>query len=176
MRPAPPLNRTKDLSVSVRKICACRDSKPAKMKRMESRVTNSAGGVVLSRFRHVLVVNQRGRSWSLPKGHIEPGEDALTAARREIYEESGLQDLELIRPLGSYTRHKIGLNAGEEGPEVKRLTFFLFRSMTETLKPIDPDNPEARWVDPQAVSRLLTHAKDKEFFEQVLREYAPEFQ
>ena len=51
--------------------------------------TQSAGGVVLNKKGEVLVVSQRGTSWSLPKGHIDKGEDALGAAKREIYEESG---------------------------------------------------------------------------------------
>jgi 8-oxo-dGTP pyrophosphatase MutT (NUDIX family) len=29
--------------------------------------------------------------WCLPGGHIEPGEDALTAAHRELFEETGLK-------------------------------------------------------------------------------------
>ena len=65
-------------------------------------ITYSAGGVVLNGSGQVLVVNQRGNSWSLPKGHIDPGEDALTAARREIYEESGVSELDLVKELGSY--------------------------------------------------------------------------
>src|SRR4051794_29324422 len=71
------------------------------------RVTRSAGGVVTNANGEVLVVNQRGTSWSLPKGHIEEGEEALEAARREIYEESGLTDLALIKPLGTYRRSRI---------------------------------------------------------------------
>jgi 8-oxo-dGTP pyrophosphatase MutT (NUDIX family) len=57
------------------------------------RKTHSAGGVVTNDEGKVLVVNQRGTSWSLPKGHIDPGESALAAAEREIYEESGIRDL-----------------------------------------------------------------------------------
>ena len=130
--------------------------------------TQSAGGVVLNAQGQILVVNQRGKSWSLPKGHIEPGEDVLAAARREIYEESGLKELVLIRPLGSYERPRIGKEGGEDGSEVKHLTFFLFESAQDALAPVDPDNPEARWVEPQAVAGLLTHPKDQEFFLQVL--------
>jgi len=63
--------------------------------------THSAGGVVTNNQGKVLVVSQRGTSWSLPKGHIDPGESALAAAKREIYEESGIRDLELIRELGT---------------------------------------------------------------------------
>ncbi len=137
---------------------------------MNIRKTQSAGGVVLNERGEVLVVNQRGRSWSLPKGHIEEGEDTLAAARREIYEESGLNDLTYVRPLGSYERMRIGLNGGEEGSEVKVLTFFLFHCPGGEPRPIDPDNPEAKWVEKDRVAEILTHPKDKEFFLKVKNE------
>jgi len=127
--------------------------------------TQSAGGVVLNSQGRVLVVSQRGRSWSLPKGHIEAGEDILAAARREIYEESGLKDLVLVKLLGSYVRAKIGKEGGEDRGEMKHLTFYLFKAASDTLKPIDPDNPEARWIARDQVSAMLTHPKDKVFFE-----------
>ncbi|MCK4247280.1 MAG: NUDIX hydrolase, partial [Methanomicrobia archaeon] len=41
--------------------------------------TKSAGGVVINEDNQVLVVNQNGNSWSLPKGHIDYGEDKLDA-------------------------------------------------------------------------------------------------
>jgi len=123
---------------------------------------------VLNARGQVLVVNQRGKSWLLPKGHIEDGEDVLAAARREIYEESGLKDLILIKLLGSYERMRISKNGGEDGSEFKQLTFFLFKATTEALRPVDPDNPEARWVAPAEVNTLLTHPKDQEFFSQML--------
>jgi 8-oxo-dGTP pyrophosphatase MutT (NUDIX family) len=126
--------------------------------------TRSAGGVVTNDDGEVLVVSQRGTSWSLPKGHIDPGENALVAAKREIYEESGIRDLELIRELGSYERYKIGLDGGDEPSELKVITMFLFRTREKVLKPVDPDNPEARWVEKSKVPLLLTAEKDKEFF------------
>lgn len=57
-----------------------------------ARETRSAGGVVLNRQGLVLVVNQDGRTWSLPKGHVDAGEEPLEAARREAYEESGIRN------------------------------------------------------------------------------------
>jgi ADP-ribose pyrophosphatase YjhB (NUDIX family) len=134
---------------------------------MTARRTHSAGGVVTNSEGKVLVVSQHGTSWSLPKGHIDPGEDALAAAKREIYEESGIRDLELIRELGTYERHKIGVDGGEDGSELKVITMFLFRTSENSLKPVDPDNPEARWVEKSKVAPLLTHEKDKQFFERV---------
>jgi ADP-ribose pyrophosphatase YjhB (NUDIX family) len=131
------------------------------------RKTRSAGGVVTNDEGQVLVVSQRGTSWSLPKGHIDLGENALAAAKREIYEESGISDLELVRELGSYERHKIGVDGGDDRSEVKVITMFLFRTSEKSLKPVDPDNPEARWVEKSKVALLLTHEKDKEFFRRV---------
>ncbi len=129
--------------------------------------THSAGGVVTNSEGKVLVVSQHGTSWSLPKGHIDPGEDALGAARREIYEESGIRDLEFVRELGSYERHKIGMNGGDDRSELKVITMFLFRTSEKLLKPVDSDNPEAKWVEKSKVARLLTHEKDREFFQRV---------
>ena len=129
--------------------------------------THSAGGVVTNSEGKVLVVSQQGTSWSLPKGHIDPGEDALGAARREIYEESGIRDLEFVRELGSYERHKIGVDGGDDRSELKVITMFLFRTGETLLKPVDADNPEAKWVEKSKVARLLTHEKDREFFQGV---------
>jgi 8-oxo-dGTP pyrophosphatase MutT (NUDIX family) len=126
--------------------------------------TKSAGGVVLNRKGEVLVVSQHGTSWSLPKGHIEEGEDTLTAAKREIYEEAGVRELELVRELGGYSRYRIGKDGGENRSELKTIYMFLFRTSETALAPVDVENPEARWVEKNSVAELLTHPKDKEFF------------
>lgn len=133
--------------------------------------THSAGGVVLNPKGEVIVVNQKGTSWSLPKGHLENGEEALTAAKREIYEETGIKNLELIKELGTYDRYKIGKNGGEDMSELKTITMFLFRTKELLLQPVDPHNPEARWVMKEDVVSLLTHPKDKEFFKEVIESF-----
>ena len=107
-------------------------------------IVRSAGGVVLNVRGEVLVVNQNGNSWSLPKGHLEPGEDELAAARREILEESGVGELELVKKLGTYERARIGLHGQDDTRETKRITLFLFKTRQTDLKPRDPENPEAR--------------------------------
>ena len=128
--------------------------------------TFSAGGVVLNKRGQVLVVSQKGTSWSLPKGHIDIGETARAAAVREIYEESGVKQLTFIKNLGAYERYKIGKDGvGENTNELKHITVFLFTTSEEKLNPQDPDHPEARWVNKEKVAELLTHPKDREFFE-----------
>ena len=64
---------------------------------MKNKITESEGGIVLNVKQQVLVVNQNHDSWSLPKGHVDPGETSFEAAKREIYEESGISKLEYIK-------------------------------------------------------------------------------
>lgn len=126
--------------------------------------SESAGGVIINNQGLVVIVSQHGRVWSLPKGHIEENEDILTAARREILEETGISELEYIKKLGTYTRYKIGKDGDEDKSIKKTITLFLFKSNQQKLAPQDPKHPEARWVTPEEAARLLTHTKDKEFF------------
>ena len=124
--------------------------------------TISSGGVVLNMKGEVLVVNQRGTSWSLPKGHVEKGEDFVNAAKREIKEESGIGDLQIIGELGSYKRPRI-----DDPSEIKTIHMFLFKTNESALKPTDSQNPEARWVNKDEVENFLTAKQDIEFFRKI---------
>lgn len=137
---------------------------------MSIKYTLTAGGIVLNNDGQVLVVNQNGNSWSLPKGHIDKDESELEAAVREIYEESGIRNLKFVKDFGSYERYRIGLDGEDDKSELKKIYMFLFRTKETNLKPIDPTNPEAKWVDIEKVTELLTHSKDKEFFLNAIKE------
>ena len=47
----------------------------------------------------LLIQDSKGR-WTIPKGHIEPGETAKMTARREIEEETGLKNFSVLAWLG----------------------------------------------------------------------------
>ncbi|MBI2463408.1 NUDIX domain-containing protein [Candidatus Peregrinibacteria bacterium] len=134
------------------------------MKHENTKKTFSAGGVVLNKKGQILIVNQNGNSWSFPKGHIDQGENDLTAAMREIHEESGIKNLSFVKNLGTYSRYKIALQGGNDTSEIKNIHMFLFTTEEEKLSPLDPCNPEARWVEKTQVIDFLTHKKDQEFF------------
>lgn len=52
-------------------------------------------GLAIVKPGHILLVHPTGahydETWSIPKGHQEPGEPTLSAAVREVQEETGLQ-------------------------------------------------------------------------------------
>ena len=62
-------------------------------------------GVVLhNSLGEVVVVNQEGNSWLLPKGGIEEGESEEEALAREIFKETGVKNFSIEEYLGSYER------------------------------------------------------------------------
>lgn len=128
-----------------------------------------AGGVVIGPGNKIAVVNQHGNAWSLPKGHLEKDEDEESAATREIFEETGIQDVHIIEKIGAYERGKIGPNGqGEITEDIRHITIFLCLTNQTELQPIDPDNPYAEWLEIRDVAERLTHPQDKAFFQSVI--------
>lgn len=66
----------------------------------------TAGGIIYrpvkdqaGKVEILLIADSKGR-WTIPKGHIEEGENARQAAEREIREETGLQEMKVRDWLG----------------------------------------------------------------------------
>ena len=61
-------------------------------------VTRAAGAVVFRRSERGirLLVLRAYQNWDFPKGLVEPGEDNLAAAQREVEEETGLARLDYL--------------------------------------------------------------------------------
>lgn len=136
---------------------------------LNQKITHSAGGVVISTQGKVLVVNQGGNSWSLPKGHIEKDENIEQAARREIFEEAGVETLVFMKEFPIYERFKIGPGGqGEDKSEQKFIHMSLFYTDQVQLQPRDINNPEAIWLEPEKVLEVLTHPKDQAFYASIL--------
>ncbi len=63
----------------------------------------AAGGVVIKKERgrpRVLLIKDSYGRWTWPKGHIEKGESPCVAALREVKEETGQKNIEIIKELG----------------------------------------------------------------------------
>jgi 8-oxo-dGTP pyrophosphatase MutT (NUDIX family) len=122
----------------------------------------SAGGVVVRDGEIVVIVPTRRASdgskvLALPKGHIDPGENEIEAATREVREETGIV-AELVRELGEsrywYRR---------EGKTIpKSVMFFLFDYVEGDTADHDDEVEEARWIALADAQRELSHAAERE--------------
>lgn len=131
-------------------------------------MSKQSAGVLLFRHRNgvleVFLVHPGGPfwarkddgAWSIPKGEIDPGEDALAAARRELAEETGLTVDGAFLPLapvkqksgkivnawatrgdadpGTITSNTF-MHQGREYPEVDRAAWFSLAEARRKLLP-----------------------------------------
>jgi 8-oxo-dGTP pyrophosphatase MutT (NUDIX family) len=116
----------------------------------------SAGVVVVRRTEHgwVFLLLRAFNPWDCPKGMVEPGEEPLAAAIREVREESLLDDLEF----------RWGEACTQTGPYSGGKVARYYLASTTTAAITLPYNPEIgrpehseyRWVDYDTASTLVS--------------------
>ncbi|MGQ0839497.1 NUDIX hydrolase [Actinokineospora sp.] len=122
----------------------------------------SAGGLVVDvqtdRVALIGRLDRRGRLlWSLPKGHIEPGETAAQTAVREVAEETGI-DSEVVRPLGTIDYWFIA-----DGTKRihKTVHHFLLVAHSYELSDADLEVTEVAWVALDELETRLAYADER---------------
>lgn len=152
-------------------------SKPASRyaaNKMETRDETSAGGLVvsglaeavdergnvdLSRVYVALIgrLDRRGRLlWSMPKGHVEPGEDIAATAEREVWEETGIHG-EVFAQLGVIDYWFVS-----EGTRIhKTVHHHLLRYVDGDLNDEDPEVTEVAWIPASALIEHFAYADER---------------
>ena len=92
-----------------------------------------------------LLVLRAYRNWDFPKGLVEPGENELDAARREVAEETGLAELDF--PFGDEFRETVPY----AGNKVAR--YYLAQANAEKVEL--SEHHEYRWVGFDEAEELL---------------------
>ena len=130
----------------------------------------SAGAVVVRRMRGrwwLAAIHPQGKPdgvWALPKGLIDPGEDARATALREVREETGVEPGDAQR-LGDV---KYVYSRGGERI-FKVVVFYLSRARGGRIDDLDPrmrvEVAEARWLPLDDAPRLLAYRGEREMAE-----------
>ena len=116
---------------------------------------NASGGLVRNKKNEILVIFRRG-VWDLPKGKLGDNEDFQTAAIREVEEECGLQQLEVVRPLLS-TYHTYPLN---NKLALKKTLWFemLYKGDSPPKPQTEEDISEVRWMSEDEIPFILENS------------------
>jgi 8-oxo-dGTP pyrophosphatase MutT (NUDIX family) len=116
---------------------------------MQVNLFHAAGGVVVHGDRVLVLRSARYSDLRLPKGHVEEDELPHAAALREVAEESGYGDLEIVADLGEQV---VEFDVGDTHT-IRHERYFLMRLRSERqiARPGDDDDkfkPEwLRWDD-----------------------------
>ncbi|SHE62892.1 NUDIX domain-containing protein [Streptoalloteichus hindustanus] len=102
-------------------------------------------------------LDRRGRLlWSLPKGHIEPGETAEQAAVREVAEETGIEG-RVLTPLGTIDYWFVA----DDRRVHKTVHHFLLEAVGGELSDEDVEVTEVAWVPLGELDELLAYADER---------------
>jgi 8-oxo-dGTP diphosphatase len=127
-------------------------------------MTNKAGAIIVRKTDgepEVLLIYRAFRDdWSFPKGHIEAGEEAETAMRREVKEETGL-DIDVIKQLPEM-RYVTPI-----GEQVTAATYLITPSNPAQNARPEYDQDKISWTPLSQVEELLTYDNLKAYFRSV---------
>jgi bis(5'-nucleosidyl)-tetraphosphatase len=100
----------------------------------------------------LLLRSRRDRSWGFPKGHLLEGEDLLSGAMRELWEETGMREVTLVPGFTEHVSYRVN-RAGKF--RQKTVTYFLGRVTTLTVR-LSDEHSEHRWAVVEDARKTLT--------------------
>ena len=131
---------------------------------------NGVGIVVLNKQNKVFVAKRIDNPkdfWQMPQGGVDNGENFLTAAYRELEEETSIKNVELIQEIDGTTtyelpKHLLGIiwRGKYKGQKQK---WFLMRYLGEdseiNIKTHKPEFLEWRWIDLSMITEVVVGFK-----------------
>jgi 8-oxo-dGTP pyrophosphatase MutT (NUDIX family) len=139
---------------------------------MTIRTATSAGAIILreveGKLKIALAQHQRAiKTWVLPKGHVEEGESVEEAALREIFEETGLDNVQLIKHLGTIMRESVKSNGDVEQ---KTIHFYLAYALSnrQSPEPSDLSFTQVGWFPPEEAIELVPYEGERTFLREQL--------
>lgn len=106
-------------------------------------INEAGGGLIRNELGEFLFIFRRG-FWDLPKGKIEEGETKKEAAIREVIEETGLKEVEIVEKL-AVTKHTFRNRLGKR--IIKKSHWYLMVSKKQELIPqTSEDIEKAVWL------------------------------
>ena len=112
-----------------------------------------------SEYEYAVVKGRCTQKWSFPKGHGQKEEDPLVCAKREIYEETGIE-------LEREAIHRMQLKGG---------VYYVFELEEKIeLEPMDQlEIDDQRWVTVEEMSELYGNSGIRSFVEKERRKETP---
>lgn len=118
----------------------------------------SVGGVIYREQNEkilYLLLRYRSWQWDFPKGHVEKGETELETLKREIEEETGIVNLEILPKFRKAVNYFYSAKHNEKRERIaenrgiyifKRAVYFVCKTETEKVQ-IDFENKAYVWLD-----------------------------
>ena len=128
------------------------------------------GIIVLNKNNYVFVGKRKdnpGNKWQMPQGGVDKGEDYVTAMERELFEETSIKSIKIIKEIEKLQEYELPKNLvgiiwkGKFRGQVQKwfITRFLGQDNEINLNTKHQEFIEWKWVKPKELPELIVEFK-----------------
>ena len=138
-------------------------------------------GIILLNNKNQVFVGKRkdnpGDKWQMPQGGVDDGEDFLTAMKRELYEETSIENIEIIKEISQIYKYELPGNLigiiwkGKFRGQKQKWFIVKFLSEDNEIN-VNTKNPEFiewKWINIKELPDVIVDFK-KHIYEKILNE------
>ena len=138
------------------------------------------GIIVLNKHNKIFVGKRKdnpGDKWQMPQGGVDEGEDYITAMKRELLEETSIQNIEIIKEIDKIYQYELPENLvgiiwkGKYRGQKQKwfITRFLGEEKEINLNTKHPEFIDWKWIEPKLLPEVIVNFK-KDLYLNLLKE------
>jgi len=139
---------------------------------------NSIGIILFFKFPRslkYLVLKHRKGHWSFAKGHQDKGETIIETAKRELYEEAGIDEVEFISKKILVKESYIFINKNKV-KVCKSVSYFIAGSKTMDVRIDKQEIINHKWCTVKAAEKIITFRESRSLLRKADRLVSKHFQ
>ena len=133
---------------------------------------DGVGVVILNDDNKVFVGKRKDNpvnKWQMPQGGVDRGENYLTAMKRELYEETSIKSIKILKEIDGFFEYELPKNLvgiiwkGKFRGQKQKwfITKFIGNQKEINLQTKNPEFIEWKWVDPDQLPEIIVDFKKK---------------
>ena len=138
------------------------------------------GIIVLNKQNKIFVGKRKDNpvdKWQMPQGGVDEGEDYITAMKRELLEETGIKNIEIIKEIEKIYQYELPENLvgiiwkGKYRGQKQKwfITRFLGEEKEINLNTKHPEFIDWKWIEPKLLPEVIVDFK-KDLYLNLLKE------
>ena len=137
---------------------------------------NGVGVIVLNNENKVFVGKRKDNPvdrWQMPQGGVDIGESYLSAMKRELYEETSIKSIEILKEINGFFEYELPKNLvgiiwkGKFRGQKQKwfITRFIGNENEINLQTRNPEFIEWKWIAPDELPKTIVDFKKKMYVE-----------
>ena len=145
---------------------------------------NGVGVIVLNNENKVFVGKRKDNPvdrWQMPQGGVDIGESYLSAMKRELYEETSIKNIEILKEINGFFEYELPKNLvgiiwkGKFRGQKQKwfITRFIGNENEINLQTKNPEFIEWNWIIPDELPKTIVDFKKKMYVEllEILKDF-----